>query len=821
MQTKPRPSSSSTASDEPANLTKSIVPNHPLLRGLNIGLGLSGLLIYALYITKGAGFYSSFPGGRKLLFGAAVLALGGLLAARLYLGFGMSWLSALWRRANIRTGLLHWLPVGLIVGMALLVRLWGTTFGLPYLEQVDEWNVAERALHIIQTGSFDPLDYRHPPLPDNDRQAFTYPSLYTYLQSGVFAARFLQGVTAGHYDGTNNLSAPLVKAEFYEWGRGLTALLGAGTVLLVFLVGQRYYGRRTGTVAALFLCFFYLHALNSRWITTDVPSGFFALLPFFWIYRIGEDKARRRDYLIAGLLCGLAMASKYNNLLIILPLMLAHFLSRPPRRWFNWNLPLAFVAAFAGFFLTSPFIFFHLPNFFTDAAAIINHYQNEGHPGFDGSDNWRFYIGALWSENAAVVALGLLGVGLAFARHKRHDVILLSFPLLSYIQLSGYKVNFTRNLMPIIPFLTIFAGWALVLLVEFVVRRETLDWLARRGIRIGGGNRERKLAPTGENLELISTEADGPELALSRNVGAGRRYWMAGRWQGTVLAVLALAAIVSPALTIIDYDRYNAQPTNRARATTWIQANLPRGSKLWIEPFSTDLLPRNAYRVEGGKSVLEYPPEWYAANGYNYLVLSEAYYKEAYETGKPSVQAAYRAFIEGPRPPGFELVQDFPKNKTDRPGARIMILATGLPAVAASPQAYAIARPLQLDFGGKLRLVGADGPISAKAGTTLPLVFYWQTISPVQQDYTTFIHLLDSAGKIVAQLDLAPLSGTRPTSLWQPGETVRDEYPLALPANLPPGEYRLTLGLYLPPNGARLVSNKGDEPEVARLKIEN
>jgi hypothetical protein len=98
----------------------------------------------------------------------------------------------------------------------------------------------------------------------------------------------------------------------------------------------------------------------------------------------------------------------------------------------------------------------------------------------------------------------------------------------------------------------------------------------------------------------------------------------------------------------------------------------------------------------------------------------------------------------------------------------------------------------------------------------LPLVFYWQTLASVQQDYTTFVHLLDNSGKIVAQIDLPPLSGTRPTSLWQVGETVRDEYPLTLPANLPPGAYRLSLGLYVAPNGGRLG---GNEAEIAGVQV--
>ena len=667
-----------------------------------------------------------------------------------------------------------WTPVGLIVALAFMLRLWGTNFGLPYLEHVDEWNVAERALHMVQTGNFDPLDYLQPGLADNDRQAFTYPTFTTYLETGVFTLRFLQGVAGDRFDGTNNLASPYYKGDFYWWGRGLVALLGAGTVLLVFLLGRRVYNYRVGLVAAVFLTFFYLHALNSHFLTTDVPSGFMALLPFFWILPILENRNEWRNYLLAGFLAGLAVATKYNNALILLPLVLAHLLGRSPRQWVSLKLPVAFLAAGLGFFVGAPFIFFHLPQFFTDLAAIVNHYQNIGHPGFEANDNWLEYVKFMLADNLVIVVLALAGIAIACIRHTRRDLVLLSFPLLTYLQLSSYKVNFSRNLMPVIPFLVIFAALALSLGVA---------WLWQK---------------VSSRLSNLPFSAQVPNFALG---------------------LVVLVAIASPALTILQYDNYNALPTNRARATTWIEQNLPRGAKLWLEPFSTDLLPRDSYRLEGGTGVLTHPLDWYPANGFHYLVLSEAYYKEALDSGNASVRASYKALTEGPYPAGLTLAQDFKKNDTDRPGARIIILKTTLPLLVTPAELAQQAKPVSLDFSGQVKLVGYEAPGSVKAGQTFNVGIYWQTVKTPGADYTTFLHLVDTSGKTVAQVDLAPFAGTRPTSTWKPGDLVRDDYPLALPANLSAGKYRLVVGLYQP-NGPRLNLSDGRiEADLYSLEV--
>ena len=68
-----------------------------------------------------------------------------------------------------------------------------------------------------------------------------------------------------------------------------------------------------------------------------------------------------------------------------------------------------------------------------------------------------------------------------------------------------------------------------------------------------------------------------------------------------------------------------------------------------------------------------------------------------------------------------------------------------------------------------------------------------------------FVQLLDQDGRLRAQVDRPPVAGFRPTSAWEPGELIRDNYGLALPADLPPGDYQLITGLYLPATMERLV----------------
>ena len=128
-----------------------------------------------------------------------------------------------------------------------------------------------------------------------------------------------------------------------------------------------------------------------------------------------------------------------------------------------------------------------------------------------------------------------------------------------------------------------------------------------------------------------------------------------------------------------------------------------------------------------------------------------------------------------------------------------------LRAIPASSPDYAIEHPTDFRADGVIRLAGYHLPDEPLApGQTLPLTLYWQGLAPMTEDYQVFVHLVDEAGRQVAGYDKTPVDGWWPTSLWEPGQTFDDDYPLVIPQNLPPGRYQVRAGLYRLDNLQRL-----------------
>ncbi len=103
----------------------------------------------------------------------------------------------------------------------------------------------------------------------------------------------------------------------------------------------------------------------------------------------------------------------------------------------------------------------------------------------------------------------------------------------------------------------------------------------------------------------------------------------------------------------------------------------------------------------------------------------------------------------------------------------------------------------------------------------LKLTLYWRSELPLPVDYTTFVHLRNEAGEIVAQTDRPPLGGNYPTSLWDPGEIIADEIGLSLPVELPAGGYQLVLGLYDFQSGQRLTLLDNPANQLVLLRTQD
>lgn len=428
-----------------------------------------------------------------------------------------------------------------VVLAALLVRGWGIGFGLPHtLCRPDERTIVKVALGFF---SGDPNPH-----------FLAYPTFYMYVLFGAYLLLYAPGRLLGAYRTPADLLPDLGSDPtlLFLIDRSLAAALGTATVLVVYRLGTCLFDRRTGLLAACFLAFAFLHVRESHFGVTDVPLTFLITLATLLIARAAGD-ARASRWAAAGLVAGLASATKYSGALIVPAALiaLAAFSANDPRRGFDsrgvrlqvdgsavrrvrvqsdprMRLALIFLLALVlAVFSASPYVVVEFRTFITDALPELRHLRlGEGDisvPGWQQHLVMSLRYGVGWPLLAAGIA-GLLGLAL---RDRRRATLAGAFPLIYFAAIGSGRATFARYAVPLVPFLCLGAA---------VTTAQTADRIAR-AFRI--------------------------------------------RRVGFVAAALATALILPSAASVLRFDAILARPDSRLLAGAWIVERAAEASSIY------------------------------------------------------------------------------------------------------------------------------------------------------------------------------------------------------------------------------------------------
>ena len=150
-----------------------------------------------------------------------------------------------------------------------------------------------------------------------------------------------------------------------------------------------------------------------------------------------------------------------------------------------------------------------------------------------------------------------------------------------------------------------------------------------------------------------------------------------------------------------------------------------------------------------------------------------------------------------------------------------------MPRILQEQEVSGLTARLDATFGGQMRLMGYRLDRDQLApGASLPLTLYWQSLAPMRENYSIFVHLLGANDLIIGQRDVYPGQGNYPTTLWSPGEIIADTYWVNIsPTALTPSEAQFEVGLYRLETGTRLEvvdvhgAQKGDNLRFGRLTL--
>jgi hypothetical protein len=136
--------------------------------------------------------------------------------------------------------------------------------------------------------------------------------------------------------------------------------------------------------------------------------------------------------------------------------------------------------------------------------------------------------------------------------------------------------------------------------------------------------------------------------------------------------------------------------------------------------------------------------------------------------------------------------------------------------VGASEEAPLIPPDAQIDTKAVFsQAVQLEGVQLDRDGDLLHVRVWWHVLFQLEADHTILVHVYNADGDMLASGDTPPLRGAFPTSLWEDGDVIVDEYEVVVPA----GGVTLGLGLYNSESGARLMTAETAQQGVVTFAI--
>jgi hypothetical protein len=412
--------------------------------------------------------------------------------------------------------------LGAIVLVGLALRLWSLGYGLPAVYNMDEVPILNRALTFAKGD----------PNPHN----FLYPTLYFYALFAWEACYLLVGRLLGWF-----ASASAFQNAFFVDPSGhflaarlLGALVGTATIVVVFLLGLRLYGRQVALGAALFMAVAPLAVRDAHYIKLDVPVTFFAALSLWALAAVSIDGLRAskpRTWVLAGAFAGLAISTHYYAAFLAAPFIGAAAVAwkggLPPARALTL-LVIAGVATVVAFALTSPF-------FFLELKAVARDFTELREVDIDRA------VRLGWSSSMG-----------------------------AYLVLLERAVTWPVLLL---------AVWGLVVSLR--------DW--RRGLPAAAFIAAFMLFvsntfPVSRYLNILL-----PSIAVLAALGAWQISRRAGVHRLRAMAALCVVVAVMPAIGSISWNRFLGTDDTRTLAQRFVEREIPAGASVMVQPYSIPL----------------------------------------------------------------------------------------------------------------------------------------------------------------------------------------------------------------------------------------
>jgi hypothetical protein len=409
-----------------------------------------------------------------------------------------------------------------LLGVALTGMLIRILDGIHTPVFMDELPILYNVAHFLNEKTLTPIH-------------FSYPTFFSYLVSLPIIITF-SGLYFFHQYPLSGLSdGAWLEFIFHQFrdslimsGRAVSLIAFCVILWLMYRLARRFFGFIPLLISFAFLSFDPLggrFVAYSRYALPDVTAALWVTLGFLCCLHYLET-CHCRWLWAASFVIGLAISTKYNAGMAVVPLVLT-LLIRPPRqRGKIWLQVTGF--GILGLFAGSPAMLWAAGQYIRGYIWESRH-MADGHLGANDIDYW-WVAKALWNYKTMMLPVILVTLIFRFVKHRTQDWVFLAFILSSFMIIGRFEKKAMHYFIFLMPVLALFIG-------------------------------------------LTMNEIWQP---CHRS-----------KWASKVFILITAALFfIYPGYRIMKMTHRDLQPDNRLLAESWVRENIQPESRLLLDPLS-------------------------------------------------------------------------------------------------------------------------------------------------------------------------------------------------------------------------------------------
>jgi|GEM_PF-7051499 len=316
---------------------------------------------------------------------------------------------------------------------------------LPYIGGYDEPKLSQPAADILKNGDFNP-------------HTFIYPSVPIYLIFGGMTIAYLYDHSKLTYFFPSEIGTyrhPYhSRPEIILVPKLLFLAIAILQIYLASVLGMNISRNKLSLIAItpIALCAPIISYHSWYYLNVDVIASFFAVSSLLYLCLLVDNIDYKPFYtaIVPGILSALAIGSKYNYAVIIVPYLLYYIVILKNR--FTDVILLYLFSTIAFFFIFNPYILLDFKTFITNFAGQFYIYAR-GIPGYNANPGWDqliYYLTSIKQQfTSPLISLLILGLFFSIVRYPKKTLLLLSFCISYILPFIFQKVHFERNFLPI------------------------------------------------------------------------------------------------------------------------------------------------------------------------------------------------------------------------------------------------------------------------------------------------------------------------------------------------------------------------------------